>query len=86
MFGALSVAKVPMPEVARVNETFPLLASGKLLDEDVLVHSTGCSVWNTFGHEQSFMAVVECPARGQLVLIFVLTRAGFINLLHRLCV
>lgn len=32
MFGALSVAKVPMPEVARVNETFPLLASGKLLD------------------------------------------------------
>ena len=62
MFGALSVAKVPMPEVAWVNETFPLLASGKLLDQDVLVHSLGCSVWNTFGHEQSFMAVVECPA------------------------
>ncbi len=46
MFGALSVAKVPMPEVAWVNETFPLLASGKLLDQDVLVHSLGCSVWN----------------------------------------
>lgn len=64
MFGALSVAKVPMPEVAWVNETFPLLASGKLLGQDVLVHSLGCSVWNTFGHEQSFMAVVECPAPG----------------------
>ncbi|WP_434462281.1 hypothetical protein ACMV5L_02915 [Serratia plymuthica] len=58
------MAKLPMPEVAWVNETFPLLASGKLLDQDVLVHSLGCSVWNTFGHEQSFMAVVECPAPG----------------------
>ena len=53
MFGALSVAKVPMPEVAWVNETFPLLASGKLLDQDVLVHSLGCSVWNTFWFHKS---------------------------------
>ncbi|MFV5264569.1 hypothetical protein ACMUMS_13550 [Acinetobacter courvalinii] len=56
------MAKLPMPELVWVNETFPLLVSGKLMDQDVLVHSLGCSVWNTFGHDQSFMAVVECPA------------------------
>lgn len=60
--GAHLMAKLPMPDIAWVHEAFPLTASGKLLDQDVLVHSLGCSVWNTFGHEQSFMAVVECPA------------------------
>lgn len=63
-FGALLMAKLPMPDVTWMKEKFPLLASGKLLDQDVLVHSLGCSVWNTFGHEQSFMALVECPAPG----------------------
>lgn len=58
------MAKLPMPDVEWVKRAFPLMANGKLLDQDVLVHSLGCSVWNTFGHEQSFMAVVECPAPG----------------------
>ncbi|WP_203219213.1 hypothetical protein [Pseudoalteromonas sp. S16_S37] len=58
------MAKLPMPEFAWVSEMFPLISNGKLLDQDVLVHSLGCSVWNTFGHEQSFMAMVECPAPG----------------------
>lgn len=58
------MASLPLPEVAWVKKAFPLMTSGKLLDQDVLVHSLGCSVWNTFGHEQSFMAMVECPAPG----------------------
>ncbi|WP_218944989.1 hypothetical protein [Acinetobacter sp. YH12147] len=58
------MAKSPMPDIAWIRGTFPLMTSGKLLDQDVLVHSLGCSVWNTFGHEQSFMAMVECPAPG----------------------
>ena len=53
-----------MPDIGWISDTFPLMTSGKLLDQDVLVHSLGCSVWNTFGHEQSFMAMVECPAPG----------------------
>lgn len=58
------MAKLAMPEAAWVKEAFPLLTNGKLMDQDVLVHSLGCSVWNTFGHEEAFMAVVECPAPG----------------------
>ncbi|WP_205620272.1 hypothetical protein [Salinivibrio socompensis] len=53
-----------MPALAWVSEAFPLMTSGELLDQDVLVHSLGCSIWNTYGHEQSYMAVVECPAPG----------------------
>lgn len=63
-FGALLMASLPLPDVVWVKKAFPLMTSGKLLDQDVLVHSLGCSVWNTFGHEQSFMAMVECPAPG----------------------
>lgn len=64
VFGVHLMAKSPMPDIAWIRDTFPLMTSGKLLDQDVLVHSLGCSVWNTFGHEQSFMAMVECPAPG----------------------
>jgi len=45
-----------------ISQAFPVLKSHGLKDEDVLVHSIGCSVWNTLGHELGFMAVVEGPA------------------------
>lgn len=61
---ALLMARMPMPDVAWIKNTFPLMTNGELLDQDVLVHSLGCSVWNTLGHEHAFMAVVECPAPG----------------------
>ncbi|WP_241828625.1 hypothetical protein [Salinivibrio sp. ML198] len=63
-FGVHLMASLPMPALAWVSEAFPLMTSGELLDQDVLVHSLGCSIWNTYGHEQSYMAVVECPAPG----------------------
>lgn len=63
-FGGRLMANLPMPALSWVGEAFPLMTSGELLDQDVLVHSLGCSVWNTYGHEQSYMAVVECPAPG----------------------
>lgn len=41
---------------------FPVLHNGLLRDQDILVHSIGCSVWTTLGHELGWMAIVECPA------------------------
>lgn len=63
-FGARLMAKQPLPELPWIAQALPLLTNGKLMDQDALVHSLGCSVWNTFGHEQGNMAVVECPAPG----------------------
>lgn len=63
-FGAHLMAKLALPELDWIAKTFPLLTSQKLMDQDVLVHSLGCSIWNTFGQEQGYMAVVECPAPG----------------------
>lgn len=45
-----------------IDEYFPVLKKHGLRDEDVLVHSLGCSVWNTLGHELGYTAVVEGPA------------------------
>jgi len=47
-----------------ISAHYPILTNGGLHDEDVLIHSLGCSVWNTLGHELGYMAVVECPAPG----------------------
>lgn len=58
------MAKLAMPEVDWIAKAFPLLTGNQLMDQDVLVHSFGCSLWNTFGHEQGYMAIVECPAPG----------------------
>lgn len=58
------MANIDLPDIEWISEFFPLLTSAKLIDQDVLVHSLGCSVWNTFGHDQGYMAVVECPAPG----------------------
>ena len=51
-----------MSDVEFTQYHFPMLHDGLLRDQDVFVHSLGCSVWNTLGHELGFMAVVECPA------------------------
>jgi hypothetical protein len=45
-----------------IDHAFPVLKANGVKDEDVLVHSMGCSVWNTLGHELGYMAVVEGPA------------------------
>ncbi len=62
--GAHLMAELARPELRWIAKNFPLLTSNLLVDQDTLVHSLGCSVWNTFGHEQGYMAVVECPAPG----------------------
>ncbi len=45
-----------------IEDAFPILKAHGLIDEDVLVHSVGCSIWNTLGHELGYTAVVEGPA------------------------
>jgi len=45
-----------------IEQAFPCLTSWGVQDEDVFMHSIGCSVWNTLGHELGYMAVVEAPA------------------------
>jgi hypothetical protein len=42
--------------------SYPMLTSWGVRDEDVLVHSLGCSAWNTLGQSFGLMAVTECPA------------------------
>jgi hypothetical protein len=39
-----------------------MLTQWGVRDEDVLVHSLGCSAWNALGQDLGFMAVTECPA------------------------
>ncbi|MCG7584802.1 hypothetical protein [Photobacterium sp. OFAV2-7] len=45
-----------------ISRTYPALTEWGVKDEDVILHSLGCSVWNTLGHELGLMAVVEAPA------------------------
>lgn len=45
-----------------VLSTYPVLGTVGVRDEDVLVHSLGCSLWTILGHELGFAAVVEAPA------------------------
>ncbi len=45
-----------------IQRCFPVLFSPGVKDEDVLVHSIGCSLLNTLGHELGYSAVVEAPA------------------------
>ncbi|QTA78696.1 Uncharacterized protein dnl_09260 [Desulfonema limicola] len=44
-----------------VDQYFPVLTQWGVSDEDVLVHSLGCSLWSALGHEMEFMAVTEYP-------------------------
>ena len=62
VFGVVLMVETNVPSLEWVQQSFPITTSGLLGDRDVLVHSIGCSIWNTFGHEQGYMAIVECPA------------------------
>lgn len=64
MADLVSRIQTEMMTTAFIAEHYPKLTRGDLQDEDVLIHSLGCSVWNTLGHELGYMAVVECPAPG----------------------
>ena len=44
-----------------VEHSYPMLSHWGVRDEDVLVHSLGCSAWNELGSRLGFMAVAECP-------------------------
>jgi hypothetical protein len=45
-----------------ISRCFPMLSRHGVTDQDVLVHSIGCSLWNTLGHELGYSAITECPA------------------------
>jgi hypothetical protein len=45
-----------------LRRAFPVLYAPGVKDEDVLIHSIGCSLWNTLGHELGYSAVMETPA------------------------
>ena len=51
-----------MSSIEFVMRTYPMLTEWGVRDEDLLVHSLGCSVWNTLGQDLGFMAISECPA------------------------
>ncbi|MCK5664973.1 MAG: hypothetical protein KAI17_15885, partial [Thiotrichaceae bacterium] len=44
-----------------IDDSFPVITKQGVMDEDVLLHSIGCSLWNTLGHELGYSAIVECP-------------------------
>jgi hypothetical protein len=50
-----------MSSLEFVDRSYPMLSSWGVRDEDVLIHSLGCSAWNELGSELGFMAVSECP-------------------------
>lgn len=60
--GAALMVDTSVPSIEWVQRCFPITTNGLLDDRDVFVHSIGCSIWNTFGHEKGYMAIVECPA------------------------
>lgn len=61
MSGAVLMVDTSVPSLEWVQQYFPHHNKWSV-DRDVLVHSIGCSIWNTFGHEKGYMAIVECPA------------------------
>ncbi|MFM5877903.1 hypothetical protein ACET7V_00325 [Aeromonas sanarellii] len=50
-----------MSSLEFVGRSYPMLSSWGVRDEDVLIHSLGCSAWNQLGYELGFMAVTEYP-------------------------
>ncbi|MFB2754804.1 hypothetical protein ACE02G_14280 [Shewanella xiamenensis] len=52
---------VGMSSLEFVGRSYPMLSTWGVHDEDVLIHSLGCSAWNALGSELGFMAVTECP-------------------------
>jgi hypothetical protein len=51
-----------MSSLEFIGRNYPMLTEWGVLDQDVLIHSLGCSVWNLLGHDLGFIAVAECPA------------------------
>ncbi|WP_116365615.1 hypothetical protein [Parahaliea mediterranea] len=45
-----------------IAHSYPVLLKQGVKDSDVFMHSLGCSIWNTLGHELGYMALVEGPA------------------------
>jgi len=45
-----------------IQRQYPVLVDPGVRDQDVLVHSLGCSLWTVLGHELGFAALVEAPA------------------------
>jgi len=68
VFGARSMSELygqvleSISNVAAVGRNYPMLTEWGVRDEDVLIHSLGCSAWTSIGHELGYMAVCECPA------------------------
>ena len=60
-----TIAKM-MSSLEFITRTYPMLTEWGVRDEDMLVHSLGCGVWNMLGYELGFMAVPECPAPNNL--------------------
>lgn len=66
-FGEVLVTDLPsricaeMSSLDFVDRSYPMLSNWGVRDQDVLVHSLGCSVWNELGSNLGFMAVTECP-------------------------
>lgn len=62
MVDVISKIKTELIQHAFIDKAYPALTAWGVKDEDVLIHSLGCSVWNTLGHQLGYMAVVEAPA------------------------
>jgi hypothetical protein len=68
VFGASLVSNLSnhiiaaMSSIDFISKAYPMLTEWGLRDEDVLVHSLGCSAWNILGMELGFMALTECPS------------------------
>ncbi len=50
-----------MSSLEFIGRNYPILTEWGIRDQDVLIHSLGCSIWNLLGHDLGFMAVTECP-------------------------
>lgn len=51
-----------MSSLEYIESSYPMLSNWGVRDQDVMVHSLGCSVWNELGTHLGYMAVTECPA------------------------
>lgn len=72
VFGASLVSNLSdriiamMSSLDFIDTHYPMLTEWGLRDEDVLIHSLGCSAWNALGQTLGFMVLTECPAPSTL--------------------
>jgi hypothetical protein len=68
VYGALLVSELAnricdaMSSLEFLDSHYPMLSNWGTRDQDVMVHSLGCSAWNDLGTHLGYMAVTECPA------------------------